>query len=204
MIDITAIARFSSKLCSLEELSATKETTPRYVTHSQLMAFNFDEIKENYYRYLAQEQDFSLLLGRAIGKGDFPKSADALNLVNNKNVFFIEFKINKKNIKSHEIRQKALESLLAFMEITDTDRTFARRYVTYMVAYGEAEKSSREKIYTHHANKKANTPLIKFDLERYKGLYFKDVITVDNDDFDNYIKNEHWTSMELPTPTKKD
>jgi len=199
---LALIVRFSDKLQTLKETSATKnnDAPTRYVTHSQLQIFDFDDLVKSYYHQIANEYGFTELVEQLKGNREsfLPKSADALHVSDDGKVHLVEFKINKKSIVARDVREKALESLLAFMEITETNRSFARTHVTFVVAYGEHGKQSTPSrdIINKHVAKKAGTSLIGLGLERYKGIYFKNILTMDNKDFDDYIKKEGWTSMD--------
>ena len=202
MIDFSSINEFKNNLCTFEEASIDENPPKKYVTHSQLMCINYDKgVTRNYYSALSKRLDFPNKLGRSTREKDCPKAVDSLYITDDGEVYFIEFKINKKNTKPHEIRQKALESLLSFMEITSLKRSEVRKFATLIVAYGNADEpnkydeSSKDKLYKHYTNQKAKTPLISSNLERYKGIYFKDIITFRNHEFDSYIQEKGWTSM---------
>lgn len=192
MINIENIARFTEGLRTLRELSKTDDG--RFAANSEILAINFDEVKEWYYRDLLNDGVFSLPMNRKVRSEDFPKSADALYFSVDKDVYLVEFKISKALCKSNELRQKALESLLALVDILQEDRDFARNKITFIVAYGEHKTSALEEAIEDIFDI-ANMTQIDFKLERYKGLYFKEVLTMDIEKFAKYIKRKGWTSM---------
>lgn len=198
MIDMEKILFFAGEFWTLQDTSRDTNNPERYVTDAILTVVNFDIVQKEYYHKLARDNQFGQLLGRKLTDDDLPKSADALYYSSNDELFLIEFKLSKRNTKSREIREKALESLFSLMEITQIDRDYARNNITFIVAYYEVQKPSRSKIHERVSSLANKTPIL-FDLERYKGLYFKEILTLDHDKFDEYIKKEGWTSMNEKT-----
>lgn len=113
-------------------------------------------------------------------------------------IIFLEFKngiVNNRNIKD-----KARDSLLIFLGIIKKSIEYSRRYIDFVVVYN-AEKnpvSSQEKerrlqetpsrvsIATCLMNK-AGEEFIRFDLERYKTLYYRNIHTYTKENFDRYL-----------------
>ncbi|MCL1863524.1 MAG: hypothetical protein FWF78_08165 [Defluviitaleaceae bacterium] len=193
-MNIEKVSQFLEGLDTLKEISKTGDG--RFAAISEILAVNFDKVKEKYYRGLLNAGAFSLPMQRGIRSTDLPKSADCLYFSTDEDINLIEFKISKRECKSNALRQKALESLLALMDILQKDREFARNNITFIVVYGEQIESALDEAIEGIFDI-ADMTQIDFNLERYKGLYFKEILTMDADKFAKYIEKEGWINMNM-------
>jgi len=152
----------------LKELS--KDNQGNYLTETISMAYNYDSIA-----------------------GDSYKSCDAL-LINNNKVVFIEFKnqpanrrnqLNERELKC-DLKLKAIESLLALFNllksnnITDKFSDMFKISKILIVVYS----SDKTKLNYSFRDRLDNNSEIKFDLKKYKGTLYNNVITWANDIFE--------------------
>jgi len=183
-IKLMDIDAFRNLLCTLQEASTPNsvedEIRKESVTNSTIIAINFDNVTSVYAKKL----------------GKVPTSSDVLYQHKGKDIYFVEFKSSKPTGQiREELKLKATESLLTFMELTKTDRDYARNHMTFVVVFREQEKSERER---HHNMqlKRGKQPATKgLKLGRLKGMYFKDVLTQSSNEFEDYITQQGWTSM---------
>jgi len=154
-----------------------------YMTESQLSVINFDDVKDNYIKGMGVEQP--------------PNSNDVLFEDKNSNeYYFIEFKAGGIDpVKNVKIKFKIHDSLLILLDILDKTISFSRKSINYILVYNKnqihkskhfdtSKSKSKDKI-KGHVFKNANKELIRFDLERYKNLYFKNVHTYTIEEFEN-------------------
>ena len=162
-----------------------------YMSESAMEVIDFDKVKNEY--------------GRKLRLSIFPASNDALMQSNDK-VFFIEFKDGNMGGEIHDVVRKIYESLLLFCDITKQTISDTRSYMTYVLVYNEAasvkyiEKLNRDKTTINESpefikfgnilGRLAKDNADVFSLrKRFKGLYFKDVLTVEKKDFlDDMLK----------------
>ena len=173
-----SLKQYFSDLEIISDTSKNDGGTIR-VSSSAIKVINGDTLQKEYYN--------KLVLKLKTGKVNPPKSVDALYIDENNEIYFIEFKTGKsKNISSDELKLKSVETLLSFMDICKVDRDFARKYITYVVAHSldSAFDNLQEEIG-------------KFRLNRLKGIYFKNVITLKGAEFDKYIKKHNWQDMKI-------
>lgn len=115
------------------------------------------------------------------------KSNDALIILNEKNLLFIEFKngnISDKNFKK-EICLKITGSLLILNDIINSRLSSNRKHINYILVYNS---DSLKKIGDTLAKKAGE----KFKIERldnYKKLFFHDVQVLDKAEFKSVAKS---------------
>ena len=183
MIDVKSIEILYSSTCSLKETSKSDHDggNDSYMTNSELNVVGFDLVKEKYIKTLSVPE--------------IPKSSDALFYVNNSGeMYLIEFKSGKMDQKEiFDVRLKIFDSLLMLTDILNKGISYTRHNLCFLLVYDETKNpSSRTEIGKHYL-RKARKKYIRFDLERFKKLYFKDVFTVTKDDFENdFVKK--WES----------
>lgn len=156
----------------------------QYLTESNLSVVDFDRVKTCYAnQYGCSEEAVA--------------SVDALTVWKNQ-IAFVEFKNGKVN--NRNIKDKLRDSLLIFGDITGSTVLTARENAVFIVVYNQEknplpnqqkkEKTqdsvSRNKIGDYIAGK-ANKELILFDLERYMGLYFREVHAYTQEQFADYL-----------------
>lgn len=186
MIDLNSYEIFSESRQSLKETSKDDSNSQdiQYMTTSEMEVINFDLVKMKYANALDLSEESAT-------------SVDAI-LPFRDGIIFLEFKngiVNNRNIKD-----KARDSLLIFLGIIKKSIEYSRRYIDFVVVYN-AEKnplSSQEKkrrlqetpsrvsIATCLMNK-AGEEFVRFDLERYKTLYYRNIHTYTKENFDRYL-----------------
>lgn len=148
------------------------------MTRSTKKAVNFDKVKTKY----LSNNSFS---------NDKLKSCDAL-FSHHMGHTLIEFKNGKFCI--NEVRIKIADSLLIIEDIKKVNIvSIAKKEIEFVFVYNEVVNAGRitasqNKIHSHLQGL-AKMEYIYFDLERYKGVYFKDVHTYTAAEFDTYIEN---------------
>jgi len=177
------------KRATLKELSkdTTDPNNTQYMTNSGKNAIDFDKVKETY------ESRLGLT-------GKHASSVDAITHTSD-SIVFIEFKNgNMKNEKA-KVKEKLRDSLLVFGGITDKTISYAREKIDYVLVYNEhknplpnqltrdivQESPSRTAIAKHIAQK-GKEEFILFDLERFKRLYFREVHTFTETEFESFTE----------------
>lgn len=159
----------------------------KYMTNSNMEVVHFDLVKRCYVNELGLSEDTATSVDAIVGFKDC--------------ISFIEFKNGKVN--NRNIKDKARDSLLMFLDITGKNITYSRKEVELIVVYnieknplpnqfkkGKLQETpSRIKIGEHIAAKAGET-FILFDLERYKKLYFKEVRTYSREMFEEYLRQQ--------------
>lgn len=170
---------FNSSKATLKETSAdTRDnTTTEYMVYSEMEVINFDIVKTKYMNSLSASEECA-------------KSCDALVQINN-DIMFIEFKNGSMKHKNKNVRDKAKDSLLIFGDITGKTLSYTRKNLVFVLVYNPkqnlSERPSLDKI-IDRINKKADTETIRFELEKLKGVYFRDVHTYTPEEFErNYL-----------------
>jgi len=195
MIDVKTIPILNSSICSLKETSKDDhDGVDRYMTNSVLDVVNFDTVKKQYIEALSTQ-------GLKISES--PASNDAF-YANNGEMYFIEFKAGTMSKrKTYEVRRKIFDSLLILTDIINVGVSCTRQNLSYILVYNEkknpltqAERDelqvspSRTKIAKYFVGTKGQGNFIRFDLQRFEKLYFKNVFTVTQQEFeDDFVKN---------------
>lgn len=157
---------FSFPLCPLSDCSKDGQVK---MTESSLPVYNFDGIKKHYRR----KRTIPIL----------PSSADALYLSPGGAWYFIEFKNGK--IDEVDVTKKIYDSLVILSDwhegcIADID--FSRNNIIFILVYNPTkyrssqESSSRNMLY-QHLEQQSDTRKVLFNLNRYVGYIFKNVVT---------------------------
>ncbi|MCD4819667.1 MAG: hypothetical protein K8S23_13345 [Candidatus Cloacimonetes bacterium] len=169
--DAHLLKKYPSYLKSFENLS--RDDDKNSVTNSQIQAFDFDKITSNKF-----------------------KSADALFFCNiDDSIYFIEFK-NKpeKNIKSKDIRLKAIESVIALGVLLEKENLIQKRneifcnFQMYLMIVFSLEKNEQDKNIIDIELRKRLENSESFNLERYEGIIFKKTYTVPNNIFEKQLE----------------
>ena len=189
MLDIHNIEILRSSVCSLKETSKSDpDGSVFYMTESLLDVVNFDVVKDKYIAALAVPEA--------------PKSNDAFYASEAGEMYFIEFKsgvISRE--KTFEIRLKIFDSLLILTDIAKVDISDTRQSLSYILVYNETKnpriENEKEELQVSpsrteiakHISKKGQKEFIRFSLERFQTLYFKNVFTVTEEEFeDKFVK----------------
>ncbi len=178
--------------CTLKEASKDPANN-EFMTQSTLEVINFDAVKDEYCKDLCLKEP--------------PKSNDAL-FINNNNYYFIEFKNGKVEGKDiFDIRQKNFDSLLILTDIICKGISFTRQNLTYILVYNEKKNTfDNEQIQDpppsiigigkHFAETTAKENYIRFGLDKFKKLYFKEVFTYTEEEFKNNFVRKYDLNFE--------
>ena len=176
---------FENNISTFKETSIDNDDgKEKYMIESEIKVINFDAVKKEYMKDM--------------GVSEVPCSIDALYTNDNENYYFIEFKngIVKPNI--YNIYNKIYDSLLIFNDITNSTISFCRKNVRFILVYNEEKNNqvidkenssiqatpSKNKIAKSFSNK-AKKKFIMFGLEKFEKLYFKEVFTYTEKEFEN-------------------
>ena len=179
MINIMDHEIFARNIDTFKEVSKDNSTGhDEYMTHSDIRVVNFDKVKAQYANGLADPNDY-------------PASVDAVAVLNNK-FFLVEFK-NGSIGNDKSLRKKIPESLLILCDIIKCNISDTRKEWELILVYNEKKnvdkfnnKISSDKIKEHLFDKTADH-YIRFGLDRYKYIYFKDVYTYTEKEFDEFL-----------------
>lgn len=176
MIDVSQCKLFLTNISTLKEISkdSSDMNNIQYMTDSQIEVIDFDMVKRNYANNLSLSEECA-------------KSVDGIVFWNDE-LTFIEFKNGKMANEKSNIKRKILDSLLIFCDIVGKNINFTREKVIFILVYNE-QKNSKYMI-AKKISDKANKEFIKFGLEEFKKLYFKNVHTYTENEFNSYIKRK--------------
>lgn len=157
----------------------------QYMASSETEVVNFDLVKRRYVNGFGLSED-------AI------TSVDAIVPLEDR-VLFVEFKngqVNNRNIKD-----KARDSLLVFLEIIGENIAFSRSNIDFIVVYnleknplprqvqkGQLQETPSRVSIADHFMGKAGKEFIRFDLERYERLYYRNIHTYSKEKFEEYLQ----------------
>lgn len=187
MINLMEYDIFQNNVDSLKVLSLD-DSDPidvKYMTESDIMAVDFDKVKRKYTNQLGLSEESAA-------------SADAL-LPSDHGAVFVEFKNGKVN--NRNVKDKIRDSILILCDILNKTISYTREHIDFIVVYNQQknplpnqmkkqkiqESVSREEI-GKFFSQKANQEFILFDLEKYKGMYFRDVHTYSKQEFEKYLE----------------
>lgn len=190
MIELDKYDIFRKNKRSLKELSKDNSVPAniQYMTTSEVQAIDFDRVKSIY------EDNLGL-------KGDHASSVDAISQTQDK-IIFIEFKNGKMKSEIRKVKEKLRDSVLLFGDIVEKTISYTRENAEFVLVYNEEknplpnqltkgivqEAPSRTAISKMLAQK-GKQEFILYDLERYKKLYFKDIHTYTEEEFEEYARN---------------
>lgn len=173
---------------TLKELSKDDSDNENieYVTDSMLVATNFDLVKRLYTNSLGLSEEVV-------------SSADAL-VETNDSIALIEFKNG--TVVNREIKNKARDSLLILCDIIEKEISYTRKYLDFVLVYNESknplpnqytkgvvrDSSSRLNI-SKYFLQKGKEEIVLYDLNRYKGIYFREIHTYTQEEFEEYLKS---------------
>ncbi len=156
-----------------------------YMTLSEIEVIDFDGVIANY--------------ASSLGIGEHrPCSSDALYKDEMGQFYFVEFKNGKMKMSTqYNVMEKIYNDLLIFCDIMGQTVSFCRENVNFILVYNESknlseetkeldkidQESSKTKI-AKHFTKKAKKKFIRFDLGKFEGLYFKEVFTFTEKEFE--------------------
>lgn len=156
----------------------------QYMTSSTIEAINFDLVKRAYINQLGHSEEAAA-------------SVDAILPAKN-GIIFVEFKNGKVN--NRNVKDKVRDSLLIYLDIIGESVTFSRGNIDFIVVYnleknplpnqlkkGEFQESPSRLAIADCFLSKAEKELIRFDLERYEGIYFRNVHTYTKEKFEEEL-----------------
>ncbi len=184
-----------------ENLSSFKETSrdsdgevPGCMTNSEIQVINFDKVKECYIR----EMNLS----------NTPCSNDALYIGKDKKIFFVEFKngVMKKS-KIFNVYNKIYDSLLIFNDIVGENISFCRQNLYFILVYNEGKNScekgaieqqdSSKAVISKYVHNKAKKKYVRFGLDRFEKIYFKEVFTYTEKEFEDIFLSKIDDDMKM-------
>lgn len=106
----------------------------------------------------------------------------------------------KEAVDFDAVKEKIRDSLLLFCDITGMQISDTREWMEFILVYnisknpmpnqlereGVQESNSRDVI-AKYISKKAKEEFVRFDLKRFKTLYFKEVHTYSKEEFEEYL-----------------
>lgn len=173
---------FKNNLSTFKETSYDKDgKTPGYMTDSEMQVINYDKVKGDYIK--------------GMSLSNAPCSNDALYIGEDKKLFFVEFKNGvMTNRVIYNVHYKIYDSLLMFNDIVNENISFCRQNVYFVLVYnenrnsfsseGRKQEDSSKAIISKFVHKKANKKFVRFGLERFEKMYFKEVFTYTESEFE--------------------
>lgn len=157
-----------------------------YMTESGREVINFDTVKTAYINSLGLSLEAACSVDALLFKEQ--NSADGSGV--SKDIFFIEFKNGKIEPQvKRNIANKVRDSLLIYNDIEKLSIEDMRKQAVFILVYNAAKNrdNSRSTI-AQAVMGRANQELIRFNLDRFKGLYFKDVRTYTESRFQSFLE----------------
>ena len=92
--------------------------------------------------------------------------------------------------EKRNVKDKIRDSLLILFDLTKENISYSRKNIIFILVYNQSKNplDSRQKI-NQHFSSKAGAEVIRFDLEKYQTLFFKEVHTYTEEEFEKYIEN---------------
>ncbi len=189
MINIQEVEIFKSNINTLKELSKddSDPSNPIYMTESKVLAVNFDDVKTKYVNSLGLTEEFAT-------------SFDALLSGKANNLVFIEFKNGDMKNQKRNVKDKIRDGLLIFCDIVGENITYSRKNVDFLLVYNgnknplpnqltreRPQESISRTIIQKLIMSKANKEFILFGLEKFQKLYFREVHTYTELEFEKYL-----------------
>ena len=167
---------FQNNLKSLKETSHD-DCNDVYMTEDLSPVISFDDVMKEYLSSRGCQEEAL-------------QSVDAIARFDER-PFFIEFKngsLNEKETK-FKIPGKIKDSLLVFGDITNRTISFTRENAEFILVYNLSKNPSRniDNINEHFLSY-AKEENIRFGFVRYKSVYFKDVHTYSEEEFEEFLK----------------
>ena len=188
MINVQNYIEFKDCMSTLKEASKddNDKNNIRYMINDTRDVVDFDMVKTKYANKLGLSEEVA-------------KSADALYDGKNKDVF-IEFKNGNMANQKSAVRDKVRNSLLLFGDITGRSISYTRNSAEFVLVYNEKKNTdikrvkksfvqnseSRDKI-AGVVHRYAKEEFVRFGMEIFKGLFFRDVHTYTVKEFSEYL-----------------
>ena len=192
MNNLNNIEIFKNNISTFKETSKDKnDGNILFMTESLTKVVDFDGVKNEYIK------DMKL--------ADVPCSNDALYLGDGEKLTFVEFKNGKMSKqKVFDVYYKIYDSLLILNDIISHNISYCREHLNFILVYN-GEKNQEEKemalqenqespskitIGKYFNEKKAKKKFIRFGLEKFEKIYFNEVFTYNEAEFEEkFLKN---------------
>ena len=174
-MNLDRIPEFASSRSTLKKTSLDSKNGV-YLSDSSAEVYNFDNVKKLYFGVTKES--------------DVPgKSVDAI-LVRDNIKTFIEFKNCR--IEKNEIRIKISDSIIIFNDLTDSQLSKRKEDSDFILVYSAAANplttSGCQKYIEDKIAEKAGKEIIRFELNKYDGTYFRKLHTYNEREFKDYLK----------------
>lgn len=187
---------YLSTLCKISTDDANNEV----MTELGFPIYNFDSVKRHYINSLFKSEESCT-------------SCDGI-LWNKYLKLLIEFK-NGKKIDTKDIHIKVLNSLLILCDINGCNISDLKADLVFILVYNEEKNPVKKEELTQYEKKRhdevqesinrdsickyfcknAKTEFVRYDLLKYKGLYFRDVHSYSQNEFEFWICKTLATSL---------
>ena len=165
---------------TLKQISedVNKVADDKYMTLCEAYAVNFDKFKNHTFKKM--------------NLGVFPKSCDALYRNQYGAYFLVEFKNGIIEVKkNYEIKIKIFESLLMLTERFSQTADFMRNNLTFILVYNDDVEHGKKEFENtgltklgSSLSKLSHGHMVRFGLQYFEKLYFKDVYTYSKSEFE--------------------
>ncbi len=181
MIDVSGYKILEENRSTLKKLSWDNSNNS-FMTDSTHEAVDFDKVKTKYTNNLDLSEENA-------------KSVDALTVIANEDVF-IEFKNGNMKNEKKSVESKIRDSLLILGDIVGCNISQTRETMNFILVYNKEKNPDREQrnsrnLISEHIMGKADMEKIRFGLEKFQSLYFKEVHTYDEMQFKKYLEDNN-------------
>lgn len=162
---------FKNNHATLKKTSLDKSgNISEYMTESLLEVVDFDAVKEEHIKGLGLQYT--------------PCSVDALYIDEKQKTSFIEFKNGEMSKKEYNVYNKVYDSLLIFMDETGMNVSYCKENASFILVYNESKNSDEKKSSIgKYFYQKAKKKYVRFGMDRFEKLYFKEVFTYTEKEF---------------------
>jgi len=166
-------------------MDKNKQSVDNYMTMCETKVVNFDTFKNKFIKNMKLTT--------------IPKSCDALYMTKYNELFMIEFKNGIIEVlKNYEIKVKIYESLLILCEKLSQTIEYMRKNLSFILVYNENVKHGAKQFDDTGLNeikmellKLANEHIIRFGLNHFNKLYFKEVNTYTKAEFESEFVSKY-------------
>lgn len=183
---------FKNYETTLKKCSLDTANNNQYMTNSEIKVINFDKVKENY------AQNLNLHKGIVSSVDAIYEKNDVIYFIEFKNGKIVERKDNDDDRTIYNIKYKVRDSLLIYNDLLKTQISETRKNVIFILVYNEEKnpiihtnnsQNEKSKKFIHKTlQSKSAKENIRFKMEQFEKIYFKEVHTYTEKEFDDYIK----------------